>query len=238
MTICCKTKNSNADRRLDGAVAGGSDLNAGRGGRRHLNFIERRNGAGALKSGRALRLLMQRICARLQSSRLKWHSVSRESGTEKVQLLSRAQAWSYLPAAREIHGSCLCFLFVLLFATGCVSAHKKGRTIHERFDYQIVQEPGCPAQALLTCHEIWEDEFKGGGEAFLADPTASQLVSVHTNQLALGGGSTLMIGSLHSEVSTNGIRAVGDATGEIIQDAGAAAGQLINKSVTGTPVKP
>lgn len=135
----------------------------------------------------------------------------------------------------------LVFLLTLIFGLstlcGCVSAHKKGRTIHERYDYSIVQPTGGPPQGVLTCHEIWRDEWTGGGHAFLADPKASQLLSIHTNQTALGGSSTLSIGSFQSEVSTNGIIAAGNATGQIIQAAGAAAGQLINKSVTGTPIK-
>jgi len=122
-----------------------------------------------------------------------------------------------------------------MLLTGCVSAHKKGRTTHERFDYAIVQRPGCDAQSLLLCHEIWRDEWTGGGRAFLADPKASELSSFHTNQTALGGSSVLTIGEFQSQVSTNGITAAGHATGEIIQDVGAAAGQFVNKSVTGKP---
>jgi hypothetical protein len=125
----------------------------------------------------------------------------------------------------------------LLLLPGCVSAHKKGRTVHERFDYQIVQPPGSEPIALLTRHEIWKDEWTGGGRAFLADPKASQLVSIHTNQTALGGSSTLTIGELQSEVSTNGITAAGAASSQIIQGIGSAAGELINKSATGTPLK-
>jgi hypothetical protein len=130
---------------------------------------------------------------------------------------------------------CILISAFCLLSSGCVAASKKGRTIHERWDYAIVQTPGSQPQGVITCHEIWSDEWKGGGRAFLADPRASELVSLHTNQNALGGSSTLTIGSFQSEVSTNGIIAAGHATGEIIQDVGAAAGQLINKSVTGKP---
>jgi hypothetical protein len=132
---------------------------------------------------------------------------------------------------------CLCASVAMLFS-GCVSAHKKGRTIHEIRDYQIVQCPGWYPMALLCRDEIWRDEWTGGGRAFLADPKASELVSLHTNQTALGGSSTLTIGAFESTVSTNGIRAAGEASSQIIQGIGSAAGQLINKSVTGTPVKP
>jgi hypothetical protein len=128
-------------------------------------------------------------------------------------------------------------VFVLVAFSGCVSAHKKGRTIHERYDYAIVQRSDGWAVSLLTCHEIWRDEWKGGGRAFLADPKASELVSLHTNQTALGGSSSLSIGSFQSEVSTNGIVAAGAAGSQIIQGIGSAAGQLINKSATGLPLK-
>ncbi len=168
--------------------------------------------------------------------------VSRESGTEKVRNPSRANTSVKLAPAKAIHGSRFSFLcvlcaFALIALPGCVSAHKKGRTIHERFDYSILQTPGFAPVALMTCHEIWRDEWTGGGRAFLADPKASELVSLHTNQTALGGSSTLTIGAFESQVSTNGIRAAGDASSQIIQGIGAAAGELINKSATGTPLK-
>lgn len=142
---------------------------------------------------------------------------------------------AHTPAMRSaILTTTLAFIF-----TGCVSAHKKGRTIHERFDYQIVQPTnGDDPEALLKCHEIWLDEFKGGGVAFLSDPSVTQFASFHTNQTALGGGSTLTIGSGQSVVSTNGIIASGEAINQIIQGIGAAVGQAANKSVTGTPLKP
>jgi hypothetical protein len=129
------------------------------------------------------------------------------------------------------------FALTLCFLAGCVSAHKKGRTIHERFDYQIVQPQDAGPVALLTCHEIWEDEWTGGGRAFLADPKASEMMSVHTNQTALGGCSIFSVGSFQSEVSTNGIIAAGAASSQIIQGIGSAVGQVVNKSVTGTPLK-
>jgi len=41
MPNCCKTKNQSAGRRLDGAVADGTGLNVGHGGRRQLSFCSR-----------------------------------------------------------------------------------------------------------------------------------------------------------------------------------------------------
>jgi hypothetical protein len=126
---------------------------------------------------------------------------------------------------------------VAILFSGCVSAHKKGRTIHERWDYSIVQPASGPPQGVLICHEIWRDEWTGGGRAFLADPKASEMMSIHTNQTALGGCSIFSVGSFQSEVSTNGIVAAGAASSQVIQGLGSAAGQIINKSVTGTPLK-
>jgi hypothetical protein len=124
----------------------------------------------------------------------------------------------------------------LLFS-GCVSAHKKGYTSHEIWTYQPVTNADGTIASIPVRHEFWLDKYKGGGVALLSDPTASQLNSFHTNQAALGGASFLTIGSLHSEVSTNGILATGAAGSQIIQGIGAAVGQAANKAVTGTPVK-
>jgi hypothetical protein len=126
---------------------------------------------------------------------------------------------------------------ILFLFSGCVSAHKKARTIHEIKQYQISPGKYGYPTAFLTRDEIWLDENKGGGVAFFSDPKASQFSSVHTNQAALGGVSILTIGSVQSEVSTNGILAAGAASSQIIQGIGAAVGQAANKAVTGTPIK-
>jgi len=128
----------------------------------------------------------------------------------------------------------LCVLALMLLP-GCVSAHKKARITHELKTYQVVQPPGGRPVAVMTRDEIWCDEYTGGGRALLSDPKASELVSNHTNQTALGGNSGLSIGAFQSEVSTNGIVAVGNAAGTIIEKGGEAAGQIINKSITGKP---
>ena len=205
-----------------------------------LNFIERCNWAVAINAGQALRQLRKRICARLQffstscaylSAPLRFLANSLQQVVSAITFPAFRTYWAHTPAMRlAILTTTLAFAF-----TGCVSAHKKGRTIHERFDYQIVEPSAGEPVALLKCHEIWEDEWTGGGRAFLADPKASELASIHTNQIALGGSSSLIIGSIQSDVSTNGIVAAGAATGQIIQGVGAAVGQAVNKSVTGKP---
>lgn len=112
----------------------------------------------------------------------------------------------------------LCVLCGSILLSGCVSAHKKGRTIHERWDYSIVQSPDGPPQGVLVRHEIWRDEWTGGGRAFLADPKASGLASNHTNQIALGGSSSLAIGSFESTVSTNAVKTISDAVSQTVSD--------------------
>jgi hypothetical protein len=203
-----------------------------------LNFIERRNSAGALEPGRLCEL-RKHICARLKISQRLLENLSSplrflRQVVSAIFLPAFKTNWAHTPAMRfAILTTTLAFLF-----SGCVSAHKKGRTIHERFDYQIVQPSTGEPVALLKCHEIWLDEFKGGGVALLTDPSVSAFASFHTNQTALGGGSTFTIGSGQSVVSSNGIIASGEAINQIIQGIGAAVGQAANKSVTGTPLKP
>jgi hypothetical protein len=117
---------------------------------------------------------------------------------------------------------------VALLLSGCVSAHKRSGTVHELWEYQVITNTAdSKPVALLTRHEVWTDTYHGGGAAFLADPQASQLSSEHANQSALGGSSTLAIGNFRSDVSTNGITAVGG----VIQQTGAAVGDAAKSFV-------
>jgi hypothetical protein len=211
MTTNQQTSGSNAGRRLE-TIADGSLCHAGLIG-----------GMGKLISHRLFALI----------AALRFFP---KSLTRVVQWVCSPAFPELLPHTPAVRATLITTL-ALLILPGCVSAHKKGRTIHEIRDYQIVQCPGWYPMALLCRDEIWRDEWTGGGRAFLADPKASELVSLHTNQTALGGSSTLTIGAFESTVSTNGIRAAGEASSQIIQGIGSAAGQLINKSATGTPLK-
>ena len=116
----------------------------------------------------------------------------------------------------------ICFLIAaialamipILLLTGCASAHKRAETVHEIERYE---------NGKLVSREIFSDRYKGGGIALLADPKASALASGHTNQTALGGSSSLSVGEISSVVSTNGIKATGEAAGQF--------GEMIIKSV-------
>ena len=99
-------------------------------------------------------------------------------------------------------------LLPLLFLTGCLSAYNRDRTVHEIYS---------PATGKLA--ERWTDYHSGGARTVLADPKASQLDRTHANQTALGGASSIQIGAMSSEVSTNGISASGGAVGNIIEKA-------------------
>jgi hypothetical protein len=101
-----------------------------------------------------------------------------------------------------------------LVLSGCFSAHNKDRAFHEVREYS--------PQGKLVKFERWEDYHKGGGVALLADPKASALDREHINQSALGGQSELRVGEISSVVSTNGIKATGDAAGQFIGEIGKA----------------
>ena len=107
-------------------------------------------------------------------------------------------------------------LFAAITFNGCASAHKKAETTHELKEWQIASDKNGKPHSFLVRDETWTDRYKGGGSALLADPKASQIVSAHTNQNALGGSSSLDVGDVQSNVSTNGIKAVGDAGGEML----------------------
>lgn len=98
--------------------------------------------------------------------------------------------------------------------TGCVHAGNRSKTIHEIWHYQPT------TNAPLLSHEIWSDENHGGGSALFADPKASELTTRHVNQTALGGGRNFSLGNIESTVSTNGLKAAGEAGGNVIGAAG------------------
>jgi hypothetical protein len=72
-------------------------------------------------------------------------------------------------------------------------------------------------------HEKWVDSESGGGFFLFADPTVQGMAAIHTNQSALGGGSSFVAGSLTLVVDTN--------TAAIIGAGGTALGNVIGASV-------
>lgn len=74
-------------------------------------------------------------------------------------------------------------------------------------------------EPVLARKETWADNERGGGEFFFTDPGAGELIAIHTNQAALGGGSVFSAGNVTITVDTNTasiLGAAGTATGNII----------------------
>jgi hypothetical protein len=96
---------------------------------------------------------------------------------------------------------------------GCASDHRRAASTHslETFDPRYT--------GGLMAREKWSDTERGGGIFLLTDPSAVNLIAVHTNQTALGGGSAFGAGSLEVRVDTNAapiIGAAGTAVGNVI----------------------
>jgi hypothetical protein len=75
----------------------------------------------------------------------------------------------------------------------------------------------------LVHRESWKDSEGGGGFFLFADPNVQGMAALHTNQSALGGGSSFIAGSLTLVVDTN--------TAQIIGAGGTAIGNIIGASV-------
>jgi hypothetical protein len=103
---------------------------------------------------------------------------------------------------------------VASLAPACVTSHKKEYITHESWTYS--------STGAVTGHEVWSENHHGGGVALLADPAATQIASQHTNQSALGGSSTFILGNIQAHVSSNApavITAGGTAVGNAISGA-------------------
>ena len=102
---------------------------------------------------------------------------------------------------------------------GCASPHRAAVTTHvaERFD-------GRPDGMFMR--ETWTDSEKGGGFFLFADPNVQGMAAVHTNQTALGGGSSFTAGSLTLVIDTN--------TAAIITSGGTAVGNIIGATIKST----
>ena len=110
----------------------------------------------------------------------------------------------------------------LLALAGCASPHRSGISTHERRCYQGRADG-------LVSSETWTDKEHGGGWFLLTDPQVAVLTAVHTNQTALGGGSSFSGGPMSLTVDPQ--------TGAIIGATGTAVGNVIGAAVK-TAVKP
>lgn len=114
------------------------------------------------------------------------------------------------------------FSILLIACAGCASPHRAGTSTHEIRRYQG-RDDG------LVSVEHWADTEKGGGWFLLTDPQVAIITAVHTNQTALGGGSSFSGGPMSVNVDPQ--------TGAIIGATGTAVGNIIGAAVK-TAAKP
>lgn len=109
------------------------------------------------------------------------------------------------------------FVVIALILCGCASEHRRGdsRYTLERFDPSI--------SGGLVSRQTWSDSERGGGTFLFTDPTVLNLVAVHTNQAAVGGGSYFTAGTVETHVDTN--------TGAIVSATGTAVGNVVGAAV-------
>jgi hypothetical protein len=108
------------------------------------------------------------------------------------------------------------FILLPLAFLGCACPHRKAESSH-------LDETFVGRVDGLVRRETWRDAEQGGGQFFFTDPAAGQLFASHTNQSALGGGSTFSAGTVSITVDSN--------TAPIIGAAGTAAGNIIGAAV-------
>jgi hypothetical protein len=89
--------------------------------------------------------------------------------------------------------------------------------------------------SLKAFSDVETETHTGNGKALLADSKYTQLSSDFTSGTRFSGGSQLSIGAIDLTINTNAITATGNAGNQLIQGIGAAAGQFVNKGVTGKP---
>lgn len=101
---------------------------------------------------------------------------------------------------------------VALIPAGCASPHRTGLSTHTVEIYRG------RADGLIS-REEWRDSEKGGGLFLFTDPTVQSMTATHTNQSALGGGSSFVAGPMTVVLDTNTARVVaagGTAVGNVI----------------------
>lgn len=109
----------------------------------------------------------------------------------------------------------LCIMLAF-FLCSCASPRRTALATH-------VQERFTGRPDGLFERDTWRDKESGGGWFLFADPNVQGMVALHTNQAALGGGSSFIAGSLTLVVDTN--------TAQIIGAGGTALGNVIGASV-------
>jgi hypothetical protein len=113
-------------------------------------------------------------------------------------------------------------LAISVLMTGCVHTWRMETTTGTRTDYVLATNRDGTVSSVIQDRVELKDLDRGGAMTLLADPTAAQFLVNHTNQTGLGGSSTLSLGALKWDTSSNAaavIDAAGGAAGTIIGDA-------------------
>ena len=88
---------------------------------------------------------------------------------------------------------------------------------------------------LTAYRDTATEKHTGSGRALLADSKYTQLTSDFESGTRFSGKSALAVGSIELTINTNAISATGNAGNQLIHGLGSAAGQFLNKGVTGKP---
>ena len=110
-------------------------------------------------------------------------------------------------------------LFAAICFSGCASPRRSALSLHTTEHFT-----GRPDG--LIQRDTWRDSESGGGFFLFADPNVQGMVALHTNQSALGGGSSFTAGSLTLVIDTN--------TAAIITSGGTAVGNIIGATIKST----
>jgi hypothetical protein len=111
------------------------------------------------------------------------------------------------------------FSAACLLAQGCACPRRVAETTHSIEWFQGRADG-------LVQRETWRDAEAGGGLFLFTDPAVQQMLALHSNQAALGGGSLFSAATAGVTVDTNTaavVGASGTAVGNVIGAAAKAA---------------
>lgn len=103
-----------------------------------------------------------------------------------------------------------------ILISGCAAPRRLSKTEH-------ITELYAGRQDGLVRVDKWLDEEGGGGIFLLTTADVTELNAIHTNQPALGGGSTFSTGPVSIKVDPQ--------TGAIIEATGSAVGNIVGAAV-------
>jgi hypothetical protein len=107
---------------------------------------------------------------------------------------------------------CVLSVLVVLALCACATPHRKTESTH-------TVEAFTNRPDGLISREEWRDKDSGGALFLFVDPASQGMCIRHTNQLALGGGSWMVMAPFSAIVDSNlvpAIAATGTAAGNVI----------------------